>query len=343
MYLTIEESIQYLCQSAKVTEGKVHIFFPEKRIGAGDHTSGSFKYTQTFQQSHLHGIQWHDNTATTAKDLSAILESSKTKGDAIWVWGVNSPVSNELFKQRDVPFEVWTEVRSDTGWWQQREHIGSLPIGKLSSEAWLKRIAEVELTPIDTGAIVRMKIGTEPSVNTFRSTSGEISDEEELDIGELEERVGEREKWVEITVEGEPSELAPLHALREKKRARAINRRKRPNGHVRWTLELPEAELVQVEQQLPKFFIMRRTHKASEGVLLLVEGQQWEQLAALALAENWTLTRESPKWVAISCATVGKASTEPLTVELLSKLNSWRKAGAVSDIAFCFLYEGHCC
>ena len=194
MYLTIQESIQYLCQSAKVTESKVHIFFPDKRIGAGDQTSSSFKYTQTFQQSQLHGIQWHDNTATTAKDLSAILESSKTKGDAIWVWGVNSPVSNELFKQRDVPFEVWTEVRSDTGWWQQREHIGSLPIGKLSSEAWRKRITEVELTPIDTGAIVRMKIGTEPSVNTFRSTSGEISDEEELDIGELEERVGERER-----------------------------------------------------------------------------------------------------------------------------------------------------
>ena len=333
----MQESIRYLCQSAKVTGRKVHIFFPEKRTGLGDESNDRIEYTQVFQQSQIQGIEWHGNTAAIAKDLSPVLASAKANGDIRWAWGADSPVSTELFKQRDVPFEVWTTVRSDISWCQQREHISSIPIGKLSSEAWLKCVTEVGL------ALVRMKIDTEPLVITFRLTSGEITEEGELDIGELKERVVAREKWVEITVEGEPSELASLQALREKKRAKAINRRKRPTGHVRSTLELPENEIVQVEQQLPKFFIMRRTHKASEGVLLLVEGQQWEQLAALALAENWTLTRESPKWVAISCATVGKASTEPLTVELLSKLNSWRKAGAVSDIAFCFLYEGHCC
>ena len=200
MYLTIQDSIKYFSQSAKVTERKVHIFFPDKRTNTGDQSFGAIEYTQTFQQSQIHGIQWHGNTAAIAKDLSPVLERSKAKEEAIWVWGVNSPVSKELFKQRDIPFEVWTEVRSDTGWWQEREHIGSLPIGKLSSEAWLKRITEVELTPIETGAIVRMKIDTEPLVNTFRSTTGEISDEEELDIEKLEERVsgsegeGERER-----------------------------------------------------------------------------------------------------------------------------------------------------
>ena len=116
-----EDTLQFLCQSAKVKGRKVHIFHPNTQ---------SLCYRSAYQISAGARVEWHGNTAATAKDLTPFLNRAKEDGDVLWVWGPNSPFCNELIKQQDVPFEVWSTVRSDTGWWQRTEHIGSLPIGK---------------------------------------------------------------------------------------------------------------------------------------------------------------------------------------------------------------------
>ena len=86
-----------------------------------------------------------------------------------------------------------------------------------------------------------------------------------------------------------------------------------------------------VEQHMPKFFIMRRTTHARDGVSLRMEDVQWEELAPMALAEQWPLTRESPKWIAIAGAETGGLSTGPTTAELLTKLHTWRMEGILTE------------
>ena len=61
------------------------------------------------------------------------IKSEEPRGESklrIWVIGAASPVAKTMINLR-ISFEVWVQVRSDTGFWRHGVHCASTPIGIL--------------------------------------------------------------------------------------------------------------------------------------------------------------------------------------------------------------------
>ena len=91
-------------------------------------------------------ITFRENSPDTAKEIQdeGIVDINSEAPSAestlrICVIGAASPVAKTMINLQ-IPFEVWLQIRTDTGFWRHGIHCASTPIGILSSEKWQEKI-----------------------------------------------------------------------------------------------------------------------------------------------------------------------------------------------------------
>ena len=91
-------------------------------------------------------IIFRENSPESAKEIQdaghASLNSEEASGEPklrMFVIGAASPVAKTMINLQ-IPFEVWLQIRTDTGSWRHGIHCASTPIGILSSEKWQEKI-----------------------------------------------------------------------------------------------------------------------------------------------------------------------------------------------------------
>ena len=90
-------------------------------------------------------ITFRENSPDTAKEIQdeGIVDINSEAPSAestlrICVIGAASPVAKTMINLQ-IPFEVWLQIRTDTGSWRHGIHCASTPIGILSSEKWQEK------------------------------------------------------------------------------------------------------------------------------------------------------------------------------------------------------------
>ena len=90
-------------------------------------------------------ITFRENSPDTAKEIQdeGIVDINSEAPSAestlrICVIGAASPVAKTMINLQ-IPFEVWLQIRTDTGFWRHGIHCASTPIGILSSEKWQEK------------------------------------------------------------------------------------------------------------------------------------------------------------------------------------------------------------
>ena len=307
----VEEEIRKLLTECARSEKRA-LFYHEKRVG-----------------EELAGVEVRVNSEAE-KEKEAKRTSQEEDVTARWVWGAGSPMARQLISQQEVPFEVWESVRSDSGFWHQPAHVGSLPFGILSQEKWLRRITEVEFVAgSEWGALVRIKVGVASGLSTFAFKRSEIKDDRDVEIGGISIRKSRQE----VTVEGPPEALSKLKVMRR------VNRRKFGEGSEKWTVEIEHGQAFpQLKEEesgeVPQLVHFRKGEELRDGVLIQMTAKtpeardaQWREVRKQLERSEWAagkVIRESASWVAVGGGD-----------EVVEHLQRWKQEGKLSsDIGY---------
>ena len=281
-------------------------------------------------------IIFRENSPESAKEIQdaghASLNSEEASGEPklrMFVIGAASPVAKAMINLR-TKFEVWLQIRTDTGFWRHGMHCASTPIGILSSEKWQEKISEINLIQAEHDPIFRITVEADRGKAAFKFRESAAHDENAKYIGRLDNDPMPRKRY-EITIEGEDQELEPFKKLCKDGTARKINRRKMPDGRIRLTLDLPTEQPLDASQfaKETRFISIAKDDKLREGVCIYLKDTTQSKQIAEAIENDEMLrnraTRESPKWFQLG----GNVA------DITKKLHQKRQEGNItSDVSY---------
>ncbi len=277
----------------------------------------------------------------------AALSIRGSGASSCYVMGTKGKVTERLCRE-GLAFRALEFVRTDHGVWAHAQNAASLPLGCLSSKAYLRRLRQITiLKPIDAGrpwcwkgrivtncVLVCLEVSGEivnggfsvRCINVDRP-DGDKDGASCEDLGELGWHHDDASR-LEIVMETTADDARRVRRLEGVKH---ISQRKvGDRGQVRITVDLPSALLNDATSHCRVW--AKSSIRAASGILLYQSKEQWDEMAALLSGQRWAAGRiicESPRWVLVD-TTEGVNSDD-----VLKYLTEWRVAGQLTrDVAY---------
>ena len=276
-------------------------------------------------------------------DYDDALKFIRSNGsDSCFIMGAKGKVADRLGRD-GVAFRALEFIRTDRGIWSRKENCPSLPLGCLSSKAWMRRLSGITvIRTVDTGApwiwkgrsmmnsvLVQFDISSETVSGGFFVRQFDLdnqavgSADETEDLGQITAEYlhdPRHEIVIETTAEDarRVRQLPGVHHISQRKVG--------DSGRVRITVDLPASSIVEATTRSRIW--ARSSIRAMTGVLLYQSKQQWEELAGLLNGMEWSSGRiicESPRWVLIDTSD-GISSDD-----VVRQLMEWRIDGSISE------------
>ena len=261
--------------------------------------------------------------------------------DSCCIMGVKEKVADRL-SQVALPFTALEFVRSDHGIWANEQNAASLPLGCLSSTAWVRRLKRITIVRsmeagqhwiwkgrrMSNSVLVRFDVAAEGDDVGFAVCGQDVQPHSQVDdggedLGELMPTSALVDLRAEIVLETTVEDARRVRLLPD---VNHISQRQvGQQGRVRITVDLPESVIPGATLQ--SCIWSRSSLRASTGMLLYQCTEQWEELSSLLLTEAWASRRvicESPR-VTID------TSTSLNSDDVFSRLKEWRFAGLISE------------
>ena len=270
-----------------------------------------------------------------SKPANLILEpkgiDSRRPDIPTWVFGSKDLVDSVKDHADIQRFDVYELVRSDTGFWRDIAHAGSLPFRFFAGD-FLERLTDVEIqTPpeLPNHVLAKFSFGDSNQNGLFHVHHAQSDDLSGIDpsyIVDLSAAMDEDAiDTLDVIVEG--NKLALKHRMKATGNTRKHSQRKSDVG-VQLRLSCDTTALQAIGSSDMTWHKIGSRYPA--GLSIRLADGMWPELHPLLARSHWQgSVARSDRWVTVGCSTAQEVDA------LLHHLREWRESGRIShDIRF---------